>query len=158
MLTPHLLFSEIPVHFAFIYFKNAEGSLDPEGITYFLLKDLWGSAERKSRSPRARSSPHWPTASCCQIETWSSLPEGNQVKPGALLPSEEKHILGVKLGPGSKFLPCSIVQMIWLAAAHRLSMGAHVLMFGKVTFWGVVMSERCGAYLRWLIWSSTSEG
>ena len=49
MLTPHLFFSEIPVHVAFIGCRNAEGPLDPEGGS--LGKDLWGSSRRQQGLP-----------------------------------------------------------------------------------------------------------
>lgn len=47
MLTPHWLFSEISVHFAFIYFKNAEVSLYPEGLPYSLGR-IYGVLQRES--------------------------------------------------------------------------------------------------------------
>ena len=121
MLTPHLLFSEIPVHVAFIGFRKAEGPLDPEGITPF--GRIYGVLQGDSRVSQDRVIIALTQSLCCHWETGPSLPKGARLARVFSFPLRRNTSL-VNLCPSSKIPPRSAEQTGWLQLLAGEARGA----------------------------------
>lgn len=136
MLRPHLLFSEIPVHVAFTGFRNAEGPLDPEGITPF--GRIYGVLQGDSRVSQDRFIIPLTQSLCCHWEMGPSLPKEARSARVFSFPLRGNTSL-VNLCPSSKILPRSTEQTRWLQLLASQARGATWPVW-EVNAQGVVVS------------------